>query len=117
MAKWTGTVAWANSAPISTAVVAAVPAGLAGYGFNAIHVFNPGAVAITLKLRAKWKDSTGVVRTSDFPDFVLNAVAGAGTTKTVQGIGVLDEFEILATNDVAVGAAGAFTAQLAIEFS
>lgn len=117
MAKWTGTVAWANSAAINTEVVAAVPAGHAGYGYNAVHVYNPGAVAITLKLRSKWKDSTGATRTTELSGFVMNVAAGAGATKTVEGIGVLDEFELVATNDVAVGAAGAFTAQLAIEFS
>lgn len=115
MADAAVSLTWANSAPITTRQQVVVPD--AGYVFGQlpVHCFNPGAVAITVRPGLQWVDKNGVTRTSDLSGETFTVAAGATVCKLVNGIGAGTPV-VAATNDVAVGAAGTFTAQFLIEF-
>lgn len=115
MADFVGALTWANSAPINTRQQVVVPD--AGYVFGAllVHVHNPGATALTVRPGVQWVDNLGTTRTSDLFGESFAVAAGATVSKSVMNIAAGTPV-IAATNDVAVGAAGTFTARVALEF-
>lgn len=110
-----GNPAWANNAPVDTEVI--VPVGSLAHGQTVVHVFNPGAVAISFKPRANWTGADAVARKSTFSPAPGPFVIAAGLTLSflLGDYSNVDNLELAFKNDVVVGAAGAFTARVAVE--
>lgn len=109
-----GTLSWANSAPAGTVQTLVGEEHGHDPGAAILYVHNPGAVAITVQPQLRWTDSGGTVRDADLGS-ALAIPAGATKAQRLEGFG-MGRPVIRATNDAAVGLAGAFTAQVRVEF-
>lgn len=116
MAKdFAGSMSWANSAAAGTAQTVEDTDTSHTGSVGIVHVHNPSTeTALTVQPQLRWTDGGGTEHDSNL-GAAFGVPVGATVAQRVEGLGIGHPV-IRATNDTAVGLAGAFTAQVRVEF-